>query len=454
MTFLIKGCAHGNKEGDSRGAVAAASVVDVNGRKAVVPVDVHGQKTVVPVDVHRWKVARCVDGGGGMDVVSSTAVVNDIRQWTMPRLTVSERRSYVSFMAFDPESGRMKRKKIHLGRIKSKRELRETAARIIRRTVERLSEGWNPWIEAENPLGYSLLDDVCRRYREFLLKAFRSDDVREQTLQSYMSYLHVFESWCAAEGVRYVYQVDKPRVSAFLDYVYVVRNNTLRTRNGYLGWLKVFSKWMAQRSYITVDPTVGFSKVNKRGDKNRTVIPAEVMKRIGGFLRERSPHFLLACCLVYYCFIRPKEMALLKIGDVSLKQCTIYISGEVSKNRRGAAVTLPRHVVELMLDLKLFDSPAEWYIFSRGFKPGGVYVRERKFREFWDRVVRRELGLPAEYKFYSLKDTGITEMLRSGADVLTVRDQARHSDISITNIYAQGGGRKANAQIVGYEGEL
>lgn len=39
-------------------------------------------------------------------------------------------------------------------------------------------------------------------------------------------------------------------------------------------------------------------------------------------------------------------------------------------------------------------------------------------------------------KFYSLKDTGITRLLHH-VNGISVRDQARHSDISITNIYAQ-----------------
>jgi integrase len=49
--------------------------------------------------------------------------------------------------------------------------------------------------------------------------------------------------------------------------------------------------------------------------------------------------------------------------------------------------------------------------------------------------IRKPLGLPAKYKFYSLKDTGVTMMLRANTDVLSVRDQARHSSILITDTY-------------------
>lgn len=58
-----------------------------------------------------------------------------------------------------------------------------------------------------------------------------------------------------------------------------------------------------------------------------------------------------------------------------------------------------------------------------------------------------------EYKFYSLKDTGITAMLRKH-DVLTVRDQARHSSIDITNIYTPQDVRAANEKLKEWEGNL
>ena len=68
--------------------------------------------------------------------------------------------------------------------------------------------------------------------------------------------------------------------------------------------------------------------------------------------------------------------------------------------------------------------------------------------------MRKDLGLPAELKFYSLKDTGITNMLKSNMDVLSVRDQARHSSISITDMYTPTNVNKVNKAILDYEDEL
>lgn len=63
------------------------------------------------------------------------------------------------------------------------------------------------------------------------------------------------------------------------------------------------------------------------------------------------------------------------------------------------------------------------------------------------------LKLSAQYKFYSLKDTGITNMLRH-YDVLSVRDQARHSSILMTDIYTPHDIQEANDLIKNYQGDF
>lgn len=52
-----------------------------------------------------------------------------------------------------------------------------------------------------------------------------------------------------------------------------------------------------------------------------------------------------------------------------------------------------------------------------------------------------------EYKFYSLKDTGITDLIGQLGDPRIVRDQARHHSIAITDIYTPHDIMKANPLI-------
>ena len=281
--------------------------------------------------------------------------------------------------------------------------------------------------------------------------------MREESVTSYLSYQRVMMRWVAEHrrNVHYAYQFDKRLVDAFLDYIYLDKDNSIQTRNNYLSWIKTFSKWLQQKSMIDGDPTSGIPNLKKKDKtKNRDVIPDEVLSQISTYLKENNRHYLLACYLLHYVFVRPHELALLKIQDFSLSKKTLYIHWDVAKNWNDAVVTLPVHVIDLMIELDIFKSPGNYYLFSDNFRPGPSFKSEKCFRDFWTRKLRKNLGFSDRYKFYSLKDTGITNMLRANTDVLSVRDQARHSSIQTTNMYLKGHGMKVYDILADFEGYL
>lgn len=295
------------------------------------------------------------------------------------------------------------------------------------------------------------------RYKAYLCKQLNEHNMRAESVTSYMSYQRVLTRWVAEErkNVRYAYQFDKRLVDAFLDYIYLDRDNSIQTRNNYLSWIKSFSSWMLSKSFIEQDPTLGIPRMKiKLKGKNRYVIPDDVLQRIHDYLEKNNRHYLLACYLLHYLFVRPHEIAQLKIEDFSLKNKTLLIHGDVAKNWQDATVTLPTHVIDLMLDLDIFRWPGNYYLFSDDFKPGRELRSEKCFRDYWVRKVRKNLQFSDRYKFYSLKDTGITNMLRANTDVLSVRDQARHSSIMITDMYTPKDIKKANELLTNYKGVL
>ena len=194
---------------------------------------------------------------------------------------------------------------------------------------------------------------------------------------------------------------------------------------------------MLEKGYVKSRPTDGISPISKRlYKKERTVIPAEKVAKIAEYCRVHDRHFLLACYLLYYCFIRPVEMVRLRIDYFNLKAGTITIPAECSKNKKKQTVTLPKKVLKYALELGIFSEPIQYFIFSDGLRPGRKEIDPKIFRDHWGKL-RKPLGLLREWKFYSLKDTGITEMLKSQkVSTIEVRDQARHSSLSITDIYA------------------
>ena len=178
------------------------------------------------------------------------------------------------------------------------------------------------------------------------------------------------------------------------------------------------------------------------------------MEQIRDYLLEHNKHYLLACEMLHYLFIRPTELSYLKIGDFKIKSKTVTLHGEHTKNRNDAVVTLPSHVIKLMLELNIFSYPSQYFLFSNDFCPGEMRRSEKCFRDYWHLHLRKDLGFDPRYKFYSLKDTGITNMLRANTDVVSVRDQARHSSILITDIYTPKDIQKANELILNYKGIL
>lgn len=387
---------------------------------------------------------------------SARNVGAEIKHYTPPQLYTGKC-WYVGFMAYDPVKGEMRRKRIKVNSIKKIGERRKYAQGLINRLNAQLLQGWNPWVEAESERAYHRWDDVVAQYRRSIDKLFSDGYYREETYRSYMSYLRVLVNWNESRKVPlvYIYQFDSAVVQEFLEYVYVERSNSPQTRDNYLMWLRTWDTWLIQRKYMKSKATAGIVVYGKRvrGKKNRTVIDEKDMMRLKDYLVEKNRHYLLACYVLYYCFIRPKEMSKIRVEHISLKRQTVYIPADNSKNRDDGTVTLPRKVAELMIELGVFDSPGSWFLFSDGFRPGEKFRDSKMYRDYWSTRVRKDLRFPVKYKFYSLKDTGITEMLRRHKSI-TVRDQARHSSVLTTELYTPKELQEADVFIKNHETEF
>ncbi len=381
------------------------------------------------------------------------SIQTEARTWTPP-VYHKGRENYVDFYAFDPAVGRLKRKKIMLDRISSQRARNTYAKQLIEELTQKLIRGWNPYVESKSGAQFTSWQEVCSRYRQYVLKLHNDSSFREETMRDYLSRLKILEAWVEGSPFKvfYPYQLDEVAVTSFLDYLLIERNSSPQTYNNYLVWLKGFCAWCQQRRYIHDNPTDGLHGIKRTKAKNRTVIPDDILYKVRDYCEKHNRHFLLAAYILHYMFVRPHEMSLLKIGDFKLSKKTLVLHGDQTKNRQDAVLTLPDHIVKLMIELKVFDAPSSYYLFSDGCRPGKTWRDSKQFRDYWNNHVRKSLKLPAEYKFYSLKDTGITNMLRANTDPLSVRDQARHSSLLITNTYTPLDIKEANPLILKYRG--
>lgn len=342
---------------------------------------------------------------------------------------------FVSFMCYDEKRECYRRKRYKLAHIKDLKQRVRFANRLIYELMNKLDKGWNPWSDEKAEVTYTV-DSVFESYLAFIIYEYEHNNMRKDTIKSYKSYLNVLRRWLSSEQkIKMCHEFSHEVATKFLDYVYVGLRNSVTTRNNYLVWLNNFCTWCFDHGYMKTKPTEGIKHLPKAKDKQRTIIDDFNLVKLRQYCEQNNKHFLLVCHLIYYCFIRPKELSYIRIGDIKLKDGVITVSSDIAKNHRRASVTLPAKVIHHMVDLGIFSHPSSDYLFSENFSPGANYQPPKRMSDFWHYHVAKDLSFPESFKLYSLKDTGITKRLHS-IDALSVRDQARHSDISITNIYA------------------
>lgn len=345
---------------------------------------------------------------------------------------------YVDFRCFDPISGKRKRKKYYIPPKLSASAKRAYAATLIAALVDRLHKGWNPWTQQASEKQYITYSSIRDIYKHYLRALCDKKSIRIGTYNSYLSFLNIFDEWVQrrVSPLVYVYQLDTECFTEFLDYLLLEKDVSPRTRNNYLLWISTFCAYLVEKGALEVNPAANIKKL-REGEKFREQFSAEQLQDLRTYLEKHDRRFLLACMFEYYTFIRPEELCSIKIQDISIKGQKVKLSGEFTKNRKNAVVAINDDLIKMMIDLDVFSYPGHYYLFGgRDFRPSEKKQMGRIFRETFQKL-RKKMGLPDCFQFYSLKDTGIRDLANSEGIVIA-RDQARHSDVKTTNKYLKG----------------
>lgn len=357
-----------------------------------------------------------------------------------PRLTEGQE-WYISYSVKDPETGRMKRFRHKINRIKSVKERRAAAKIIIGQLTEKLSLGWNPTMGRNAPKSSSTLIEAMDTFL-----VIKKKETEENSFRSYRSYIKILKAWLK----EYEYP-DSLYACAFtesdaMDFMNDVDDDerlSPRTFNNYRAFYVLFFNWAEEKGYVNKNPFVNIKKKPKKLTKKiRRPLTDDEIHRLVEFLSEENLQYLRMCLLCYCCFMRPKEISMLRISDIDLKSQTVKVSEDIAKNDKTSFRTIPDVMMPYMAGLDAYAQSN--YVFADGkgydFLPGRKKMCSRKIAKYWDHV-RTACDFPMEVQFYSLKDTGITNMLSSGVPVSFVKQQADHSSLAVTSIYVQMPGK-------------
>ncbi len=351
----------------------------------------------------------------------------------------------IVFYVIDPIKKKLVRQRKRVPKHKRVVERRIMAKRMVALINSNLEKGWNPIITDESPRSLTLLPDVANEYLNYLERDYRSGQIRKDTFRSYSSYMRNFISWLKLKGYsnEYVLNFKSPLVSEFLDYIYIERNNTTTTYNNYLVGLRLLSKFMLRKGYIKNNPLDMFSN-KKKAKKKRGVIEKGEIEVIFNELDQIEKEYSLLCKIIFYCYIRPAELSKLRVKDILLEDNLIYLSPETSKKSSGY-VTIPERLIKLIRS-HITKANGNDYLFSRNYcKPGKKQANGKMYYDRWIRYIVKK-GYTTN-PLYSLKDSGITLALDGGVSPVSVMNQARHSDLSITTAYLRKPQQKADISI-------
>lgn len=340
--------------------------------------------------------------------------------------------SYVEFYVMDPEHAKLIRKRIRLNRIKSNVERRKYANQLTIELNKKLEMGWNPFLKQDSIPDYVMLKKACYNFLSVKKKEGRRDD----TLKTYESFIRILIDYVEVEIEKqdmYIYSFSDQKAIEFFDYRFENFDMSATTFNNYRRFYILLWNWFMEHKYVSNNPFKNISK-KKELEKERIIIDRYYRKMIKEYLIEHDPWFYIICMLCYHCLMRPKEIAMTKIEYFNFNLGIIDLPGHVTKNGKQRIVTIPNHLNLKIQELNLDRWPKGYYAFSRFKQPNIEAINTRRIAKWWDKL-RRRLELPKQIQFYSLKDTGIVQLLEDGISPRDVMELADHSSLEITTKY-------------------
>jgi integrase len=339
---------------------------------------------------------------------------------------------YISYYYKHPSSNEFIRKRMKLNFIDHIPTRKKYSQKLIFNLNEKLAKGWNPLIEEHPRFALMKLSDALDAF----LKAKRG--LRMDSSRSYNSYIKTFKAFLEKyySTDMDVISFDKMHALHYMNYVFNERKVGSNTYNNYVRFMKTLFNWMIDENYCKESP---FKDIKKkiRTDKQRIMdIDIVTRKKIADYLIKNHYEFYVIVLIAFNCLLRPKEITFVKVKDIDLEKQTIFIDGFNAKNHNDRISTIPNSMINYIKKLNLDDLNKEHYLFSDTFAPGPNRMDPRKISRRWSNL-RKEVGIPMELQFYSLRDSGIIQLLKDGISPKEVMELADHHSLEVTNKYVK-----------------
>lgn len=356
-------------------------------------------------------------------------------QSVMPAvLKYNQRGWYVEYKAHNPLTMRSERVRENLNKLRNRMtatEFKKFAHTYVCNINVRLATGWSPFVApSQTADSFKTVQQAFDDYRRAKLQ-----DYEKSTRVCYESLLRIMQEWLNRQsaGSCYISSITRVVALRFMDD----RAKTL-SNNGFNSDLKKYRSifgWFKDRGYVPENPFADV-KPKKKQEKKRVPISIEVQRLVADWCMQNRPGMLLVLYLIYNSLIRPKEITMLQVKHVRLEDHYILVPADVAKTDKTRCAPLPDDVCAFLRSWNLEQYPGNYYLVGSDYVPSQKPAYMGKYKKDWEQL-RKILNIPEEMQLYSWKDTGITDMFRTGINSLAIMGAAGHSDLSTTSKYCQ-----------------
>ncbi|HRD54512.1 MAG TPA: site-specific integrase, partial [Flavobacteriales bacterium] len=340
---------------------------------------------------------------------------------------------YIDYYVRDPITRGKRRMRIKLNHVRGVAERKAYARSVCREVNDKLARGWNPLQESGATASWHTLDHVLTHYL-----SVKERDTNHSSPKTYGSFVRVFRNWCRARGLleKAVSVFNRTHAIEFLDHLVEERRVGNITYNNYILRSSILFGWMIERSYRADNPFKGIKRKSK-SEKFRTLITDEERRACLEWFQQHDPPMVLVCMFVFHTLLRPRsELLRIRVRDVDLRNGIVNVSGADSKGKRIRRPAIPDVMLPYLVAAGIDQAkPSDWLI-GRDLRPGPIACGHNTTGNRWARM-RDALAWPADKELYSLRDTGIVQLIADGVDLHYVMRQAGHRNIATTNIYVQ-----------------
>lgn len=262
----------------------------------------------------------------------------------------------------------------------------------------------------------------------------------ESTIQNYRKMLQFFLDFLGSGDVT---KADRDEVEGYLE---CLRKKDSRLRlcsiKLYLRVLSIFFEWLEDNGQISKNPAKRIVREIRVEKTKRRALPLDDVRKL--IKNASNPRDRAIIHTLGIAGLRRSEVANLKMKDVNLEASEIFVrQGKGKKDRIVMIDSELGEALEVWLVYRDSMKPKTEYLFcnlhgTAGLKSGRIY--------FIVRNVAKKAGVENAFP-HRLRHSAATFMHESGMDILDIKEQLGHENISTTEGYIDGNESKRRQEM-------